>query len=98
MKLTCRSDEGRPAVLGDETTRRFAGQRTEDAKFIHEMFGETELTSDFTGSVRCTAPPGEQEFTAVALELDTNNGIFTTLPVIPLEVEMPSGDEMMSEE
>ena len=30
------------------------------------------------------APDGEQEFTAVALELDANNGIFTTLPVVPV--------------
>ena len=55
----------------------------QDAKFIHEMFPASD-TSDFTGSVRCTSPEGEQEFTAVALELDTTNGVFTTLPVVPV--------------
>ncbi len=55
-------------------------------------------TSDFTGSVRCTAPGIAQKFTGVAVELDSMNGIFTTLPVIPLEGGMPSGDEMASEE
>ena len=55
------------------------GQR---ALFIDEMFPQTK-TSDFLGSLRCRAPdPGT--FTGVALELDTGNRIFTTLPVIPL--------------
>ena len=40
-------------------------------------------TSDFTGSVRCDAV-GEGRFTAVALELDAVNRIFTTLPVVPV--------------
>ena len=44
--------------------------------FISELFEHD--TSDFTGSVRCTAPPGEQEFTGVAVEMDDMNGIFTT--------------------
>ena len=91
--LTCRLMKDGQELDMEEVDLPANGQ---DAKFIHEMFDYD--TSDFTGSVRCTAPAGEQEFTAVALELDTANGIFTTLPVIPLEVEMPSGDEMMSEE
>lgn len=49
------------------------------AKFIHELFTQTD-TSDFTGSVRCTAPEGER-FASIALELDSGNRIFTTLPV-----------------
>ena len=57
----------------------------QDAKFIHELFDYD--TSDFTGSVRCTSPAGEQEFTAVALELDPNNSIFTTLPVVPVAMD-----------
>ena len=93
QKLTCRLMKDGQELDMEEVDLPANGQ---DAKFIHEMFEYD--TSDFTGSVRCTAPAGEQEFTAVALELDTNNGIFTTLPVISLEVEMPSGDEMMSEE
>ena len=41
-------------------------------------------TSDFVGSVRCTAPEGGL-FTGVAVELDAGNRIFTTLPVVPVE-------------
>ncbi len=67
----------------------------QDAKFISELF-ETD-TSNFTGSVRCTAPGIAQKFTGVAVELDGMNGIFTTLPVIPLEGEMPATEEMESE-
>ena len=52
------------------------------AKFIHELFTQTD-TSDFAGSVRCTAPEGER-FTGVALEMDADSRIFTTLPVIPV--------------
>ena len=44
-------------------------------------------TSDFVGSVRC-ATTGEGLFTAVALEMDPGNRIFTTLPVVPV-VEAP---------
>ena len=40
-------------------------------------------TSDFLGSVRCDAV-GEGLFTAVALEMDPGNRIFTTLPVVPV--------------
>ena len=40
-------------------------------------------TSDFAGSVRCDAV-GEGLFTAVALEMDPGNRIFTTLPVVPV--------------
>ena len=51
--------------------------------FINEMFTGAD-TSDFAGSVRCTAP-GEGLFTGVAVELDAGNRIFTTLPVVPVE-------------
>ena len=44
-------------------------------------------TSAFVGSVRC-ATTGEGLFTAVALEMDPGNRIFTTLPVVPV-VEAP---------
>ena len=67
----------------------------QDAKFISEMFEHD--TSDFTGSVRCTAPGIAQKFTGVAVELDGGNGVFTTLPVIPLQGEMPSMEEMAEE-
>ena len=44
-------------------------------------------TSDFAGSVRCDAV-GQGLFSAVALEMDPGNRIFTTLPVVPVP-EMP---------
>ena len=50
--------------------------------FIDQWFPRTD-TSDFVGSVRCTAPDGEK-FTGVALEMDAEDRIFTTLPVLPL--------------
>ena len=57
----------------------------QDARFIEEVFTRTD-TSDFVGSVRCTAPAeGEGMFTGVAVELDAGNRIFTTLPVVPVQ-------------
>ena len=56
--------------------------RGQTARFIDELFTRTD-TSDFVGSVRCTAPDGEK-FTGVALEMDADDRIFTTLPVLPL--------------
>ena len=44
-------------------------------------------TSHFAGSVRCDAV-GEGLFSAVALEMDPGNHIFTTLPVFPVEERM----------
>ena len=67
----------------------------QDAMFISEMFAYD--TSNFTGSVRCTAPGIAQRFTGVAVEMDAMNGVFTTLPVIPLEGGMPATEEMESE-
>ena len=58
------------------------------ARFLDELFSQTD-TSDFVGSVRCTAPRG-QLFTGVAVEMDTENRIFTTLPMVPVE---PMADE-----
>ena len=51
--------------------------------FIEEVFTMTD-TTDFVGSVRCTAP-GEGMFTGLAVEVDDGNRIFTTLPVVPVE-------------
>ena len=53
----------------------------QDGRFIEEVFTRTD-TSDFVGLVRCTA---EGEFTGVAVELDAGAGIFTTLPVVPVQ-------------
>ena len=58
----------------------------QEAQYIEELFTRTD-TSDFVGSVRCTAP-GEGMFTGVAVELDADNRIFTTLPVVPV-VDVP---------
>ena len=58
------------------------GRRTPGGRrFIEEMFTATD-TSNFAGLVHCTA---EGEFTGVAVELDADNRIFTTLPVIPVQ-------------
>ena len=54
--------------------------------FINEAFTGAD-TSDFVGSVRCSAP-GEGMFTGVAVELDAANRIFTTLPVVPVPERM----------
>ena len=83
LTLTCRlMKDGQK--LGDDTVVDLPANG-QDAKFIDEMFGE-ELTSDFTGSVRCMAPLGDQQFTAVALELEAMK-VFTTLPVVPVAME-----------
>ena len=58
------------------------------ARFIDQWFTRTD-TSDFVGSVRCTAPDGEK-FTGVALEMDAEDRIFTTLPVLPLRRPLSS--------
>jgi len=50
--------------------------------FIDQMFPGAN-TTDFVGSVRCTAADGGM-FVGVALEMDIGNGIFTTLPLVPL--------------
>ena len=47
-------------------------------RFIKEVFTNTDI-SDFVGSVRCTAPPGEGMFTGVSVEIDEGNRIITTL-------------------
>ncbi len=63
----------------------------QDAKFIEEMFTATD-TTDFVGSVRCTVPQGER-FTGVAVELDSVNRVFTTLPVVPVDPEGGEAEE-----
>ena len=73
------------AVLEEEEISLEANGQ--EARYIEEMFTSTD-TSDFVGSVRCTAPPGEGMFTGVAVELDAGNRIFTTLPVVPVPERM----------
>ena len=78
MRVTCELMQG-GTVLDDVSIPLEANGQS--SWFIDEAFPAVD-TSDFVGSVRCTAP-GEGMFT-VALELDAVNRIFTTLPVVPV--------------
>ena len=53
----------------------------QEARYIEELFTATD-TSNFVGLVRCTAPG---QFTGLAVEIDADNRIFTTLPVVPVQ-------------
>ena len=74
-----------------------AGAVLDEAVFPLEANGQTSWlieqaftaagASDFAGSLRCTAPEGGR-FTLIALEVDSGNRIFTTVPVIPIERTM----------
>ena len=79
MEVTCELMQG-GTVLDDVSLPLAANGQS--SWFINEVFPGTD-TSDFAGSVRCTAP-GEGMFTGVAMELDPANRIFTTLPVVPV--------------
>ena len=83
MEVTCELMQG-GTVLDDVSIPLAANGQS--SWFIDEVFTGAD-TSDFAGSVRCTAP-GEGLFTGVAVELDAANRIFTTLPVVPVP-EMP---------
>ena len=83
MAVSCRLMKEGTVLEAVEIDLATNGQ---DARFIEEVFPGTD-TSDFVGSVRCTAP-GEGAFTGVAVELDAANRIFTTLPVVPVEERM----------
>ena len=80
MTLICHLMQGGEVL---ETAMVELAGNGQQARFINEMFPEAD-TSDFMGSVRCTAPEGKR-FTGVALEMDIQNRIFTTLPVIPVQ-------------
>ncbi len=80
MRVTCRLMQHGTVLEETEIPLATSGQ---EARFIEEMFTRTD-TSDFMGSVRCTAP-GEGMFTGVALEMDAGRGIFTTLPIVPVK-------------
>ena len=73
-------DEGGNTVLGGRSSRRIeAGGRI--AEFIEQLFPEADTTF-FRGEVSVRAQAGR--VAVMALELDTN-GVFTTLPVSPIE-------------
>ena len=77
MVVRCRLMKGGAVLEEAEIPLEANGQ---DARFIEEVFTRTD-TSDFVGSVRCTGP---DLFTGVAVELDADRHIFTTLPVVPV--------------
>ena len=83
MEVTCELMQG-GTVLDDASIPLAANGQS--SWFINEVFTGAD-TSDFVGSVRCTAP-GEGMFTGVAVELDAVNRIFTTLPVVPVPERM----------
>ena len=78
MVVTCRLMKGGAVLEEADISLEADGQ---SARFIEEVFTVTD-TSDFAGSVRCTA---EGRFTGVAIEMDAGNRIITTLPVVPVE-------------
>ena len=80
MAVSCQLMKGGTVLEEGEIDLAANGQ---EARFIEEVFPRTD-TSDFVGSVRCTAPEGGR-FTGVAVELDAGNRIFTTLPVVPVD-------------
>ena len=71
----------REGVLRDAVSLPLAANG-QTSWFIDTAFTAAD-TSDFEGSVRCDAE-GPGMFTAVTLELDAVNRIFTTLPVLPV--------------
>ncbi len=79
IKVTCQLMRAGRALEEQEISIAGNGQT---AQFIHELFAKT-ITSDFEGSVRCTVPDIGR-FTGLALEMDADNRIFTTLPVVPV--------------
>ena len=85
MGVSCRLMQGGIVLEEVEIYLEANGQ---EARYIEELFPGTD-TSDFVGSVRCTASAeGEGMFTGVAVELDAGNQIFTTLPVVPVPERM----------
>ena len=80
MELSCRLMMGGEMIEMQPVTLPANGQV---AGFIDQLFDHD--TSDFAGSVRCTAPEGPGDFTGVGVEMDPMNGIFTTLPVVPVD-------------
>ena len=83
MEVTCKLMQGGTVLEEVEIPLEANGQ---SSWFIDGAFPRTD-TSNFVGSVRCTAP-GEGMFTGVAVELDAANRIFTTLPVVPVPERM----------
>ncbi len=86
ITVSCRLMSGGMVLEAVEIDLESNGQ---EARYIEEVFTATD-TSDFVGSVRCTAPG---LFTGIAVELDAGNRIFTTLPVVPVARAGGGGQE-----
>ena len=80
MRVTCKLMQGGRMVDEEPMELPAHGQTS---KFMNEVFTLAN-TDNFDGSVHCAAPEGMM-FTGVALEMDFNKGIFTTLPVVPVQ-------------
>ena len=78
--VRCRLMSGGVALEEAEIPLEANGQAS---WFIEDTFTATD-TSDFLGSVRCTAP-GRGRFTAIAVEMDAAQRIFNTLSVVPVD-------------
>ena len=78
--VSCRLMSGGVALEAAEIHLEANGQAS---WFIEDTFTATD-TSAFLGSVRCTAP-GRGRFTAIAVEMDAAQRIFTTLSVVPVD-------------
>ena len=80
MGVSCRLMSGGVSLEEAEIHLEANGQTS---WFIEDTFTATD-TSDFLGSVRCTAP-GRGRFTAIAVEMDAAERIFNTLSVVPVD-------------
>ena len=80
MGVTCRLMSGGVSLEEAGIPLEAHGQTS---WFIEDTFTATD-TSDFLGSVRCTAP-GRGRFTAIAVEMDAAERIFNTLSVVPVD-------------
>ena len=86
IEVTCRLMRGGVALEEAAIPLEANGQTS---WFIEEVFTMTD-TTDFVGTVRCTAP-GQGRFSGLAVEVDQANRIFTTLPVV--EVDRTGGSD-----
>ena len=77
MGVSCSLMSGGVALEAVEIPLEANGQTS---WFFDDTFTTTD-TTDFAGAVRCTAP-GAGRFTAIAVEIDAAESIFTTVPVV----------------
>ena len=83
MTVTCDLMQGGQVVEAKDVPLDGDGH---SSQFITEVFTDTFTDTEmaeFVGLVRCRAPEGSR-FTGVALEMDFNHRIFTTLPMVPV--------------